>query len=316
MNLEQLRSFATLAEVGHFTQAAGQLHLAQPSLSRQIATLEQDLGAELFHRARGNITLTAAGQALLPLATRMLADADRVRREMAELAGLRKGTVRFGAPPSLCMSLLTEVLHDFHNQYPGIELQLREAGSKTLLEELTAGVLDMALIVSSEHGIADGSLVDIPLLREELVVISDLARSLPGRNGRLTLGELAPLPQIALSTSYDLRSATAQAYNARGLTPHIVLEGVEMDAVLGFVESKLGLAIVPATVAINRPQLRTLRLSEPQMTRTLSLAHRRDVSLSPAAAAMATTIRRSALRMAQENDGLISLDEAAPEAGA
>ena len=73
MNLEQLRSFVEVARIGHFTRAASHLHLAQPSLSRQISTLEHDLGAELFHRARGNITLTAAGESLLPLARRMLA---------------------------------------------------------------------------------------------------------------------------------------------------------------------------------------------------------------------------------------------------
>ena len=67
MNLEQLAGFVEVAETGHFTKAAAALHLAQPSLSRQISTLEKELGAELFHRARGHITLTAAAvRAMLP----------------------------------------------------------------------------------------------------------------------------------------------------------------------------------------------------------------------------------------------------------
>ncbi|ABY24353.1 transcriptional regulator, LysR family [Renibacterium salmoninarum ATCC 33209] len=74
MNLEQLQSFVAVSQIGPFTRAAEQLHLAQPSLSRQIATLEHDLGAELFHRARGHIRLTDAGEKLLPLARRMLAE--------------------------------------------------------------------------------------------------------------------------------------------------------------------------------------------------------------------------------------------------
>ena len=86
MQLQQLRYFTAVAELGNFTRAAEELYLAQPSLSRQIAALEQDLGAELFHRARGGSTLTVAGESLLPLARRMLADADSVRRELAELA--------------------------------------------------------------------------------------------------------------------------------------------------------------------------------------------------------------------------------------
>lgn len=100
MNLEQLRGFVEVARLGHFTRASEHLHLAQPSLSRQISTLERELGAELFHRARGHIGLTAAGEALLPRAQRMLAESDAIREEMAELAGLRRGRVRLGAPPT------------------------------------------------------------------------------------------------------------------------------------------------------------------------------------------------------------------------
>ena len=104
MNLEQLQSFVEVARIGHFTRAAAHLHLAQPSLSRQISTLESDLGTALFHRARGNITLTDAGESLLPLAKRMLADADTVRYEMQELAGLNKGQGAPSAPARRCAS--------------------------------------------------------------------------------------------------------------------------------------------------------------------------------------------------------------------
>src|SRR4051812_18147392 len=118
MNLEQLGSFVEVARLGNFTRAAEQLHLTQPSLSRQIATLENDLGAELFHRARGGSRLTTAGEPLLPLARRMLADADSARRELAELAGLQRGKVRLGATPTLCISLVAEVLSVFHAAHP------------------------------------------------------------------------------------------------------------------------------------------------------------------------------------------------------
>ena len=130
MNLEQLRAFVEVAQVGNFTRAAERLHLAQPSLSRQITTLEQDLGAELFHRARRGSTLTVAGESLLPLARRMLADADSVRRELAELAGLQRGRVRLGATPTLCVSLVAEVFTAFHAAHPAIELQISEHGSR------------------------------------------------------------------------------------------------------------------------------------------------------------------------------------------
>ena len=263
MNLGQLRGFVTLAELGHFTRTAERLHVAQPSLSRQIATLEEELGAELVHRARGHITLTAAGETLLPRARRMLADADAIRVEMAELAGLRRGRVRLGATPTLCVSLVAEAMGAFHAAHPGIELKLTEGGSHLLVEELAGGALDMALITASEGLPASGaSLVRDPLLTEELVVVS-AADSEPVADGAIDLARLAELPLISFAPSYDLRAATDRAFREAGLDPTPVVEGAEMDAVLRLVERGLGAAIVPATVLLDRPALRSVRLASP-----------------------------------------------------
>ncbi|GAB3120757.1 LysR family transcriptional regulator [Glaciibacter psychrotolerans] len=287
MNLEQLQGFVEVARTGHFTRAATQLHLAQPSLSRQIATLESDLGAQLFHRVRGNITLTAAGESLLPLATRMLADAETVRHEMQELAGLKRGRVRLGATPTLCISLVAEVLASFHAAYPGIDLHLTEGGSRGLLDDLAGGELDLALITASEEGVSSSaSLQRIPLVTEELVVISAAQSPLFGTRTSLTLAQLAALPQITFHESYDLRAATMQAFRDASLSPRIVLEGAEMDAVLRCVERGLGVAVVPAMVLTDRPGVRSVRLNSPRLTRSVSLAHRRDVTLTRAAQAM------------------------------
>ncbi|HEX2246813.1 MAG TPA: LysR family transcriptional regulator, partial [Arthrobacter sp.] len=105
MKLDQLSSFEAVARIGHFTRAAEELFLAQPSLSRQISTLEADLGVKLFRRGPAGVTLTDAGEVLLPIARRMLGDARSAREQMDELAGLRRGNVRLGAPPTLCVSL-------------------------------------------------------------------------------------------------------------------------------------------------------------------------------------------------------------------
>lgn len=297
MNLEQLRSFVEVARLGHFTQAAEQLHLAQPSLSRQIASLEQDLGAELFHRARGGSTLTTAGESLLPLARRMLADAESVRRELAELAGLERGRVRLGATPTLCISLVAEVLSAFHAEHPAIELHLSEHGSRRLLDELESGELDLALITTSEAGSAERFRVT-PLLEEELVVISSAAVPAVTRGSSIRLREVARMPQIVFSSSYDLRSATDAAFAAAGLEPVVVLEGAEMDAVLRFVERGLGVAIVPAMVLIDRPGLRSVRLEGPVLTRSISLARPRDVAPTSAVEVMQQTIADTAAAFA------------------
>ncbi len=311
MNLEQLRGFVEIAESGHFTRAAQQLHLAQPSLSRQISTLERELGAELFHRARGHIGLTAAGEALLPLARRMLEDAAAIHDEMAELAGLQRGRVRLGATPTLCITLLAEAVSAFHAQHPGIELQLSEGGSRLLTDQLAVGALDFALLPSSEGpAVAGVRLSRTPLLTEELVVIAAASGAtgfdLPP-SGVLTLAELARLPLISLAESYDLRGTTDAAFRAAGLAPTVMLQGAEMDAVLRFVERGLGVAVVPAMVLHDRPALRAVRLTEPRLTRTVSLAHRSDITPHRAAEAMREAIVDTVRALSAQQPDTISL---------
>lgn len=297
MNLEQLRAFVTVAQLGNFTRAAQHLHLAQPSLSRQISTLEQSLGAELFHRARAGSTLTVAGESLLPLARRMLADAASVRRELDELAGLRRGRVRLGATPTLCISLVAEVLSVFHAAHPGIELHITERGSRGLLDDLAGGELDLALITTSDAASAERFTVT-PLLVEELVVIS--SSSAPPLTTRRSIGlnDVAVLPQVVFSSTYDLRATTDAAFAAAGLTPHTVIEGAEMDAVLRFVERGIGVAIVPAMVLIERSGLRSVRLSDPTLTRTISVARVTDMAPTTAVEVMQQTIVRTAAALA------------------
>lgn len=178
MQLHQLRYFATVAETRHFTRAAELLHVAQPSLSQQIRSLERELGADLFHRARGNIALTDAGEALLPLARQILADAETAHREVQEVAQLRRGRVRLGATPSLCASFVPDVLRRFHDEFPGIELIVDEGGSQDLVRTLSAGELDLALIITPLPGQAP-ALAATELLREELVVASSPASPPP-----------------------------------------------------------------------------------------------------------------------------------------
>ncbi|PPH98925.1 LysR family transcriptional regulator [Rathayibacter sp. AY1D1] len=314
VDLEQLTGFIEVARLGSFTRAAEELHLAQPSLSRRIAALEQDLGSELFNRARSGSTLTPAGELLLPLARRMLADAGSVRRELAELAGLERGRVRFGATPTLCISLVAEVLHAFHSAHPAVELHLAEDGSRSLFDRLARGELDLALVTTSTAA-APGAFTVTPLLVEELVVVSSAAEPPLAATGALDLAAVARLPQIVFNSSYDLRRTTDAAFAAAGLEPDVVLEGAEMDAVLRFAERGLGVAVVPAMVLQGRPGLRSIRLEEPTLekptlTRTISLARPADLAPTAAARVMQRTIAATARAFAAQAGGTMRLADA------
>ncbi|WP_166983744.1 LysR family transcriptional regulator [Paramicrobacterium fandaimingii] len=308
MNVEQLRGFVEIARLGHFTRAADGLHLAQPSLSRQIASLERELGAKLFHRAHGHITLTAAGELLMPRAKRMLADADAITSEMGELAGLQRGRVRLGATPTLCVSLVAEALNTFHAEHPGIDLEITEGGSHLLIEQLAGGNLDMALITVSDGPPTTGAALSrTPLLTEELVVVSSASQPAIAAPHGIDIDQLAQMPLIAFHESYDLRAATDLAFRSADRAPRIVVEGAEMDAVLRFVERGLGVAVVPATVLLDRPTLRSARLSSPLLTRTISLARRSDVTPTRAAAAMREVIIATGGELVERAPTTISL---------
>ena len=259
--------------------------MSQPTLSKQIHTLEAALGAPLFERVRGDVTLTVAGETLLPLATRMIADADAARDAVQDIVGLRRGEVRLGATPSLCSSLVPAVLRGFRAQHPDIRLYVNEGSSQDLAADLLAHSLDLALIVQPEQGI-DPGLQAAPILRESLVVASVADGPRPTANPQLALTELRDQPLVMFRPGYDIRDVTLEACRRAGFTPRFAVEGGEMDAVLAFVEAGLGFALVPSMVLVNRPLLRSTPLAPPGMRRTIALAQRRRAVLPHAAEAL------------------------------
>ncbi|MFI6494459.1 LysR family transcriptional regulator [Streptomyces sp. NPDC050564] len=278
MQFQQLQYFVAVAETRHFTRAADLVHVAQPSLSQQIKALERELGADLFLRARGNITLTDAGEALLPLARRILADADTARHEVQELAQLRSGRVRLGATPSVCTGLLPDVLRAFHDRYPGIRLLIEEGGSHDLVRELARGALDLALVVLPLPT-PSPALTTVELLREDLVMVSSPDAAAPGRGRTVRIADLEGERLVMFRHGYDLRELTVAACRAEGFEPDFAVEGGEMDAVLGFVRAGLGVAVVPRMVATRSGRgLRVTPLARPGLHRTIALAHRSDVA--------------------------------------
>ncbi|ASW54518.1 LysR family transcriptional regulator [Plantactinospora sp. KBS50] len=318
MQLQQLRYFVAVAEVRHFTHAADLVGITQPSLSKQIHALEADLGAPLFERVRGNIGLTAAGETLLPLAKRILADAETARGQVQELVGVRRGRVRLGATPSLCTSLAPPVLRRFHDRHPEVDLRVEEGGSQDLVRDLLRGELDLALIIEPARGV-DPALRSEPLLREGLVVASLEPLPAPAGGGtapqtavagasrapaggatverRVRIGELRDQPMVMFRSGYDLRDATLAACHRAGFEPRLAVEGGEMDAVLSFVEAGLGIALVPGIVLARRPRVQVTQLAPPGIHRTIALARRREVSLSHAA----QELRRILLEFVREN---------------
>ncbi|MFN2495199.1 MAG: LysR family transcriptional regulator [Pseudonocardiaceae bacterium] len=280
MQLQQVVYFLAVARTLHFTRAAELTHVAQPSLSKQIHNLERELGSELFHRARGNVSLTPAGEVLVPFARRILADVETARLQVHELAELRQGRLRLGATPSLCTGLLADALARFSARYPGIQLIIDECGSRDLVRQVAEGAIDLAVITSPLHR-GDPTLDTVPILREQLTVA--VPRAVDLDLDAVRIEDLRDRPLVMFREGYDLRSITLTACQRAGFQPHFAIEGGEMDAVLSFVEAGLGVAVVPSMVLPGRPKLRGVPFVPPVPTRTITLAHRTDMHPTRAA---------------------------------
>ena len=290
MELRQLTIFVEVARKLNFTHAARTLRIAQPAVSQSIAKLEGELGVTLFDRSGREVRLTEAGVRLLPLAERVLSDADVAAREMAKLRGRAEGRISVGVTPTVATHLLPRVLAAYRHERPEIEVVLREGGTGALVTMIERGAVDFGIIVLP---IDRPTIATAPLFTEPLL-LAVATHSPLNHNGRpIPLRMAADEPFILYRASYHLRSATIAGCRAAGFEPRVALEGGEMETVLQMVAAGLGVSLVPhlAFEGAPRPGVVALTVSDPPLARTLAVAHRFDRPLSPAADAFITVLR-------------------------
>jgi DNA-binding transcriptional LysR family regulator len=285
VQLHQLAYALAVAEEQSFTRAAYALHLAQPSLSRQVRLLEHELGVVLFNRGpgQGRVTLTPGGCALLPFMQRVLADVEATGAEARALSGMARGHLAIGATPSLITSVLAPALVEFHASHPGIDLSVVEAGSHQLVPRVAAGEVDLALVVLP---VTDPLVVTTPLFDDPLVLAIARDHHFAQRR-RVRVRDLDGLDLVMFREGYDLRAVTLAACAEAGVEPHLVSEGGEMAGVLSFVAAGLGAAVVPAIALPGDASLLAIPFSGPTMSRTVALAQRGDRALARPARALA-----------------------------
>jgi len=168
MDSKHLKHFVTVAEFGHFTQAAKALHIAQPALSISIKKFEQQLGMMLFRRSERKVELTDEGKVLLQHAKRVLQQIDDAKLAMDELKGLEKGEVRLGAPSMMGSYFFPKILMAFKSRYPNLKLTLVDAGISSIRKMLLNGELDIGVI--NLNNVPDDIETD-HLLRSEMVAV-------------------------------------------------------------------------------------------------------------------------------------------------
>ncbi|MES2956677.1 MAG: LysR family transcriptional regulator, partial [Pseudomonadota bacterium] len=146
LNLDQLRTLVTIADLGSFAGAARALHLAAPTVSLHVAELESRLGAELLLRQRQRVVPTGVGQALIERARRLLADVDATLDEVARQVEGRAGRVRLGASTGALAWLLPQALAGMGRDHPGVDVQVAVLTSQEALSRVQDGTLDIGLV--------------------------------------------------------------------------------------------------------------------------------------------------------------------------
>jgi LysR family transcriptional regulator, transcription activator of glutamate synthase operon len=278
MELRQLRYLDAVARRRSFTKAALDLHIAQSALSQQVARLERELGVELLRRSTRRVEVTEAGELVLARARRALAEADGMRADLDALQGLLRGTLRLGGVPPVGPVHPVALIADFARAHPGIAISVRDDVASTLLGELRAGDLDLAIALVDPDAL-DG-LEGVRLLDDELVLIAPLNHPL-ARTKRVRVERLAAEALV----TYGAGSALSDALLALVPGGRVVAEANDLETVRELTARGLGVTLMPRSVAASHGDRLAIRPLSPPHTLPFSLLWRADERPTPAAQA-------------------------------
>lgn len=244
MELRQLRQVIVLAETLNFRRAAERLHMAQPPLSTSIKKLEEELGVQLFERLPSGVKLTPAGDVVLRHARRTVFFAEQTRRAGREGESGEQGTLRLGFVGSATYSLMPRVIRAFRGKYPRVDIVIDESTTVELLRGVESHALDVALV---RFPVVEPTAAELALLRpERLVAAVSLDSPLAARTA-VSIAELAREPLIIYARERvpGMYAFIMQAFAEARVQPNVAQEGVQVQHILGLVESGLGVAFVP-----------------------------------------------------------------------
>jgi DNA-binding transcriptional LysR family regulator len=280
MELQALRYFVEVARQGGFTRASRSLHVTQPAISKMVKALEEKLGTPLLLRERRRVKLTDAGRIVLERAQGVLDSLRVIEEEVVELAALRRGRLRMGMPPIVGVAFFASLLAEFHLAHPGIELELREEGSRHIEALVMSRELDVGAVVLPTD---EKAFATLPFVSEELRAVLHPSHPLSRRRA-LTLRELAETPFVLFRPEFALHGHILDACRRSGFKPTVVSESSHWDFIVAMVAANIGAALLPMTICrqLDHRQVRSVRLREPVIPWNVALIWRRDRHLPPA----------------------------------
>ena len=283
MNAEllDLRAFVTIAELGSFVRTARALNLSQPALSRRIQKLEEGLGAPLLERSTRQVNLTMVGRDFLPKVRRLIDEFETSVLAIHDLGARSSGLVSIAAVPTAVFYFLPRAIGRFSEAFPRIRIRILDIGANEGLEAVARGEADFGInFIGASHAEIEFT----KLVEDPFVLACRYDHPLAPRK-RVSWAELGTQRVITVGRNSGNRALIDNALVQCGIQLTWTYEVAHLSGSLGLVEAGLGIAVLPrlATPAADHPIIRTVRLIDPDVSRTIGIVRRRGATLSPPA---------------------------------
>ncbi|MFP7170672.1 LysR family transcriptional regulator [Terribacillus sp. 7520-G] len=267
MELLQLQYFKKVAELEHMTHAAKALNIAQPSLSKAISRLEEDLGVRLFERYNRQIKLNENGRIFLRRVNAVLHELQEAERELHALNQKTDHTIRLSVT---IPRVLPDLISSFLEEEPQVHFKQYVQSVPKMTEKLRSGELDFCI---SSVPIQDEDIEWQPLMTEEILLIAPPGHWL-GTKSHISLYELRDEAFVSMNEGYGIRNLTDKYCQLAGFQPHIAFEGDEPGVIGELVNKGLGIAFIPSVSLMGNKtaHLPVIRLQDPICERTIGLA--------------------------------------------
>ena len=291
LTLRQLRYFDALAEQGHFGRAADLCAISQPALSMQIREMEESLGLPLVERGARAVRLTGFGIEVAARARAILRAVD----ELGDLARAAQdrlvGRLRIGVIPTVAPYLLPRIIGQLSARYDGLELHLRETVTPKLMEELSDGRLDTAIVALP---VSEPGLQETALFSEHFVLVrpaDDADKPVPSPDA------LREMRLLLLEEGHCFRDQALSFCNLASAAPRELLDGSSLSTLVQMVGAGIGVTLIPemaAEVESRSARVSLARFGDPQPGRTIGMIWRRGSPLASQLAQIAAVVRQAA----------------------
>jgi DNA-binding transcriptional LysR family regulator len=241
MDLRQLEILQTIAETGSFTACGRKLHVSQSAISRQILLLEAELGEPLFLRVGRQVRMTAAAESLVQLGQRVFHDVRETVGAITDRTRELRGTLRLSGGMTVCLYVFPPLLKHLRRVHPHLEVRLRVATADRSVEEIKAGRIDVGLLTLP---IEESDLVSLPVLREELLVVTPPRHPLTRRR-RLWADDLANYPFVLFEPGSATRQVIDRFFATEKIVPTVVMDTENVEIIKAMVKTGVGISIVP-----------------------------------------------------------------------